>query len=173
VVITAAHASAFVAGRDAAWQTISDLGYQGTAVGVFPVTVAVRATPEQILAESPQLQFNVCLRHAGDWRVTVRALPTFSVETGQPQRYAIAFDDAPPQFVALPDSQSERDPQWQENVLRNAALTTSAHHLATAGRHTLKIWMVDPGIVLDTIAAEIGDQQRLGYIWPDETRIVR
>ena len=173
VVITAAHASAFVAGRDAAWQTISDLGYQGRAVGVFPVTVAVRATPEKILAESPQLQFNVCLRHAGDWRVTVRALPTFSVETGQPQRYAIALDDAPPQIVALPDSQSERDPQWQENVLRNAALTTSAHHLATAGRHTLKIWMVDPGIVLDTIAAETGDQQRLGYVWPEETRIVR
>jgi len=32
--------------------------------------------------------------------------------------------------------------------------------------------MVDPGIVLDTIAAETGDQQRLGYAWPEETRLV-
>jgi hypothetical protein len=29
--------------------------------------------------------------------------------------------------------------------------------------------MVDPGIVLDTIGAGIGDQPAWGYVWPAET----
>ena len=109
------------------------------------------------------------IEHPGDWKFTVRALPTFSVETGKPQRYAIAVDDEPPQIVALPVTMSETDRRWQEDVLRNAALTTSVHNFAHSGVHTLKIWMVDPGVVLDTIAAQTGPAQDLGYTWPAET----
>jgi hypothetical protein len=117
------------------------------------------------------LQFKVSIQTPGDWRVTVRALPTFSVETGKQQRYAIAFDDAQPQIISLPLSQDEKNKTWQENVLRNAAPTTSTHALAAPGAHTLKIWMVDPGIVLDTIAAESTGAHELGYVWPSETRV--
>jgi len=99
----------------------------------------------------------------------VRALPTFSVETGKPQRYAIALDDEAPQIISLPAAMSESDRWWQEDVLRNAVLTTSHHQVAAPGWHTLKIWMVDPGIVLDTIGAGIGDQPAWGYVWPAET----
>jgi hypothetical protein len=173
VVMEAEHASAFVPGKDANWRKIMGLGYNGEAVSIFPTTVAVRATPGKILAESPCLQFKIGLQHSGDWNVTVRALPTFSVETGRPQRYAIAFDDAAPQIIALPVSSSERDRQWQENVLRNAAITTSRHTIASAGLHTLKIWMVDPGIVLDTVMTDDGSGQKPGYLWPAETHVNR
>ncbi len=169
IVLPAAHASAFIPGRDAHWQIISGLGYQGEAVSVFPTIIATRSTPEQILAESPCLQFKVALQEAGDWHVTVRALPTFSVEPNQPQRYAIALDDAPPQIIALPVSTSETDRHWSENVLRNAALTSSVQSVTQSGQHTLKIWMVDPGIVLDAIALQNGDGGSLGYVWPVET----
>jgi hypothetical protein len=69
----------------------------------------------------------------------------------------------------LPASQSETDRHWQENVLRNAAPTTSSHAVARPGLHTLKIWMVDPGIVIDTIIGD-GGNQPLDYSWPPETR---
>ncbi len=171
IVFEAEHASAFVPGKDARWQKIVGLGYNGEAVSIFPTTVAVRATPEKILAESPCLQFKTDLKDAGDWRATVRALPTFSVETGKPQRYAIAFDEAPPQIISLPVSTSEKDRPWQENVLRNAALTTSQHAIAAPGPHTLKIWMVDPGFVLDAVALENQRSSSLGYVWPSEAQI--
>jgi hypothetical protein len=170
VVIEAEHASRFIPGKDASWRTITGLGYNGAAVSVFPAMAAVRATPENILSGSPCLEFTVWLQDSGDWQVTVRALPTFSVEKGKPQRYAIAFDAAPPQIIPLPVYTSESDKRWQENVLRNAALTSSVHPIAKPGRHTLKIWMVDPGIVLDTIAAETGGTDMPGYLWPAETR---
>ena len=170
VVMEAEHASAFVPGKDAHWQKIIGLGYNGEAVSVFPATVGVRATPEKIQAESPCLQFKITIQTPGEWRVMVRALPTFSVETGKPQRYAIALDDEPPQVISFPMSQDEKNRTWQENVLRNAALTTSVHAIARPGWHTLKVWMVDPGVVLDTIFAGQGVEPLAGYSGAAETR---
>lgn len=170
VVIEAEHASKFIPGRDANWQKIVGLGYNGEAIGIFPATASVRAEPAKISAESPCLQYKISLQTPGDWLVTVRALPTFSVEAEKPQRYAIAVDDEPLQIVSLPVSSDERNRVWQENVLRNSAITTSHHTISTTGLHTLKIWMVDPGIVLDAVAVEQGNDQKLGYLWPEETR---
>jgi hypothetical protein len=173
VVMEAEHASAFVPGKDANWRKIIGLGYNGEAVSVFPTTTAIRSKPEKILGESPCLQYKIYFQNAGHWKFTVRALPTFSVEVGKPQRYAIALDDAQPQIVSLPFSMSETDRRWQENVLRNAALTSSVYPVTQPGLHTLKIWMVDPGIVLDAIEAETAGAVESGYVWPPETRIIK
>ena len=166
----AEHASQFIPGVDAGWRTISGLGYNGAAVSVFPTTVAVRATPEKIRAESPRLKFSVWLETPGDWTVTVRALPTFSVEAGRPQRFALAWDDASPKIVSLPVSTSERDRQWQENVLRNLAVVTITDLIEHPGLHSLNIWMVDPGIVIDAVVAGTSGAPETGYTIPEETR---
>ena len=171
VVMEVEHASAWVPGKDARWQKIIGLGYNGESVAIFPNTAAVRDTSQQILAESPCLEYKIWLEHPGDWTFTVRALPTFSVEPGRPQRYAIGLDDESPKIVALPFSLSETDRRWQENVLRNATLTTSIHALDRPGRHTLKIWMVDPGVVLDTIFGGNTEDGIPGYVGPAETKI--
>jgi hypothetical protein len=170
VVMEAERASAFIAGQDASWRKIAGLGYNLESLDISPVTVAVRAEPGKINAESPCLQFKIGLQTAGDWQVTVRALPTFSVETGKPQRYAVALDDEPMQIISLPLSQDERNRTWGENVLRNSALATSRHTVSQPGVHTLKVWMVDPGIVLDALAAQTVGAPPLGYLWPKETR---
>ncbi len=169
VILLAAHASKFISGTDAHWSVINGLGYQGIAASPFPVTATSCDTPEKIIAHSPSLNFLIEFATAGDWKFTVRTLPTFSVIAGQPQRYALSLDDAPPQIVALPVSASEENHLWQENVLRNAAFTTQTLTVKNAGKHKLKLWMVDPGIVVDAIAAEIGATKNLGYVWPAET----
>ena len=170
VVMEAEHASAVIPGKDAHWQKLIGIGYNGAAVTVFPTLVPVRDHPDKILSESPCLQYKLWIQQPGDWKFTVRTLPTFSVETGKPQRYAIAVDNEPLQIVALPASLSETDRRWQQNVLRNAALTSSVHAITQLGVHTLKIWMVDPGIVIDTIAAQADSERDLGYVWPMEAR---
>jgi hypothetical protein len=170
VVMEAAHASAFVPGQGAYWQRISGLGYNGEAVSIYPTTTAVRASPESIRNESPCLAFKIAFQTPGDWEFVVRALPTFSVDAGKPQRYAVALDDEIPRIISLPLSQDERNHVWQQNVLRNAALGSSTHRISVAGLHTLKIWMVDPGIVLDAIEAETARASPPGYVWPLETK---
>ena len=169
-VAQAAHASAFLPGLDANWEKVRGLGCQGAAVSVFPAQVPVRDQPQTILAQSPSLQYKIAIQHPGNWKFTLRALPTFSVETGRPQRCAIALDDDPPEILSFPVSTSETDRRWQENVLRNAALASSVRSIARPGLHLFKIWMVDPGIVIDAIAGDDGNAQDPGYLWPPETR---
>ncbi len=172
LVIQAEHASRFVSGSDAAWKVIPNLGYNYGVVTAIPATAAARETPEDVAAGSPRLEYKTWLTHAGEWRVHVRTLPTFSIEGGKPQRYAVSFDNAPPQIVELPSASDGKDRAWQEDVLRNAAVTTSVHIIPSRGFHTLKLWMVDPGIVFDCVAANCGQDRPLGYVWPMETRIM-
>ena len=170
VVMDAAHASQIIPGKEANWRRIVGLGYDGKAMGISPNTAATQVTAEEILSSSPCLQYKIGLNEPGNWRVLVRALPTFSVDTGKPQRYAVGIDDERPQIVSLPLSQDERNSTWQENVMRDAALTASTHNIAESGLHTLKIWMVDPGIVIDTIMMDTTGAADPGYVWPAETR---
>ena len=151
IVVEAEHASRFVPGMDASWRTITGLGYNGAAVAVFPSSVPVRTTPEKIQAESPRLNFSVWLPTPGDWSATIRALPTFSVEAGRPQRCALAWDNALPTIISFPASTTERDRQWQTNVLRNITEAGFTNLIERAGQHLLNVWMVDPGIVIDQI----------------------
>src|ERR1051325_6822123 len=104
VVIEAEHASKFIPGANAAWRTVRGLGYNGEAVSVFPTTVATRTDAAQIRSGSPCLKYSVRINTAGEWTTTLRALPTFSVEAGKPQRVAIAWDDASPEILSFPVS---------------------------------------------------------------------
>ena len=173
VVLEAEHASVRVAGKEAQWQTINGLGYNGAAVLISPTTAKSAETTEQIQGTAPRLEYKIQLSTAGEWKATARTLPTWAIVAGHPQRYAVSLDDAPPQIVSLPAYTEETNPQWQRDVLRNAALTTSTHHIAAAGAHTLKFWMVDPGVVLDTLMLERDGAPDAGYSWPDETRAIR
>jgi Gylcosyl hydrolase family 115 C-terminal domain len=64
----------------------------------------------------------------------------------------IAFDDQPPQTVDILASNSQTD--WETAVKDSVRKTQSTHALGTSGYHVLKIWMVDPGVVLQKDCCE-------------------
>src|SRR6185436_11302034 len=81
-------------------------------------------------------------------KITIQAIPTHRINPDRGLRYAVAIDNEPPQIVNL--ETPENNATWAENVLRAAALGTTTHNIP-AGPHTLHIYMVDPGVVLDHI----------------------
>jgi hypothetical protein len=149
VSIEAEHYDRAVAAAPIAWVTIPGLGRTVSGVTPFPVTA-----PRQSPGESgPQLDYGVYLFEGGD--VTVRAIvsPTLDVHaTGL--RYAVSFDDQPPQVVDVAADTTLR--AWERWVSDNANVTATRHHLAAPGRHVLRFWMVDPGIVLQKLVVERG-----------------
>jgi len=83
-------------------------------------------------------------------------------------RCAVAIDEAKPEII---DFQTfGRSDDWKENVLRNAARGTGKQIVNRAGKHTLKIWMVDPGVMLDKILIDLGGWKS-SYDFPAETKI--
>jgi hypothetical protein len=53
-------------------------------------------------------------------------------------------------------------------VKDNCRVLKSSHQLAEAGYHTLKIWMVDPGVVLQKLVVDTGGLKP-SYLGPPES----
>jgi hypothetical protein len=45
---------------------------------------------------------------------------------------------------------------WENWVANNVVVKTSAHTLAAGGSHTLKFWLVNPGVVVQKIMIRKG-----------------
>jgi hypothetical protein len=77
------------------WQRIPDYGRTLSAMSVFPVTAESVLPP----AGAPCLEYRMFLFHAG--RVEVEAIlsPTLNFTPERGLRYAISFDDEPPQVI--------------------------------------------------------------------------
>jgi hypothetical protein len=86
-------------------------------------------------------------------------------------RYAVSFDDEAPQIVdILPLGFDARNGnrEWEDSVRNSARTIRSEHTLSDAGYHTLKIWMVDPGVVLERLVVDLGGMKP-SYLGPPES----
>jgi hypothetical protein len=81
-------------------------------------------------------------------------------------RYAVSFDDEPPQVIDALARNSA--PDWALSVEDSARKVTSTHTIQQPGYHTLKFWMVDPGVVLQKIVVNLGGV-RPSYLGPPES----
>jgi len=53
-------------------------------------------------------------------------------------------------------------------VRDSARLASTAHTITTAGYHTLKVWMVDPAVVIQKIVVDLGGIKP-SYLGPPES----
>jgi hypothetical protein len=127
----------------ARWLVVPGLGRNGGAVTPWP-----QVAPAQAAGRGPALTYAVTLPSAGAWRVTVAASPSLDV-TNSGRRYAIAIDGGRPQVVDLWRGTGQRE--WADAVTRSVRETVTVHRVAAPGRHTVRLWMVDPGVVVQQL----------------------
>jgi hypothetical protein len=161
VSIEAEHFTRVVNASPIVWVTIPGLGRTLSGVTAFPVT-APRQTPG---ASSPHLDYRMYLFGGGEVAVRAIVSPTLDVHAAG-LRYAVSFDDQPPQIVNVAADTTLR--AWERWVSDNAIVTVTQHHLAGPGAHVLHFWMVDPGVVLQKLVVERG-QVRPSYLGPPES----
>lgn len=140
------------------WQQVPDLGRTAGAVMPTPVTAA-RQSP----STGPRLEYDVLTKSSGDVTVAVYASPTLDYYAGDGFRYAISFDNQPPQVVNI--HTDNFDWGWQQMVAASINKSTSRHTLSSPGKHVLKLWMIDPGVVVQKIVIETGEL-RPSYLGP-------
>ncbi|HTP67794.1 MAG TPA: glycosyl hydrolase 115 family protein [Dongiaceae bacterium] len=146
----------------ARWEKIDDLGRTGSAMTPFPVT----AESTQPGENAPCLEYKMYLFTAGDVRVEASLDPTLNFVPGRGLRYAISFDDQPPQVIdALADRSAEA---WSTAVKDSVRKSTSTHAIAAPGYHTLKFWMVDPAVVLQKLVIDLHGVKP-SYLGPPES----
>ena len=162
VSIEAEHYTAKVDSAAARWEKIPDYGRTLSAMSVFPVT-APSVTP---LENSPCLEYRMYLFNPQHVEVEAILAPTLNFVPGRGLRFAVSFDDQPPQILDALAHNSQAD--WAEAVKDNVRRIRSAHTLSGTGAHTLKFWMVDPALVLEKLVVDLGGVKP-SYLGPPES----
>ena len=162
------HFSKHVDRNGIGWRVIPGLGRTGESVAVFPTT-ATSIDPTRIATDAPVLEYSLHLFSSAQFRVTCYLVPTYPLQAGRGLRYAIGFDDQPPQLVTVEADLVVPSRQWSLNVLNASKMATSIHHIKAAGPHTLRLYMIDPGVVVDKIVLDAGGLKP-SYFGPPETQ---
>jgi hypothetical protein len=142
-VIAANRSTTRTARGGAAWENIPGLG-----VGLLPSTVPA-FDPARLLTDAPRLDYVVDFPAAGEWRVTFQLLPTHPIKPGQGLRLGAGLGTAAPQVVAY--TGADGSAEWAQGVLNNYVTTSATLNVPSAGKHTLRVYGVDAGVVLREI----------------------
>ena len=162
VAIEAVHYNKKMDGPAARWEKIDDLGRTLSSMSAFPVT-AKSVTPPQ---NSPHLEYKLYLFDPHAVEVEAILSPTLNFVPGRGLRYAISFDDEAPQIIDALAQHSVKD--WETSVKDGVRKMKSFHALSGTGYHTLKFWMVDPGVVLQKLVVNLGGVKP-SYLGPPES----
>jgi hypothetical protein len=160
ISIEAEHFSRKTDGKEAGWAIIEGLGRTGSSVTVLPPTVTSIIDPDRIVAGSPRLEYDLYTFTTGKASLQLNCIPSFRINADYGLRIAMALDDNKPQVVAYKNgNRSEMD---------NLMTLSTELNIDQAGAHTLKIWMVDPGIVIDKLIINTGGVKK-SYLGPPES----
>jgi hypothetical protein len=84
-------------------------------------------------------------------------------------RFALGLDDQPPREVVV--DVRDGSAEWAQGVL-NAAITGTVDFDVAAGAHLVKLYGIEPGVVIDKLVFSLGALPP-SYLGPKETEIVR
>ncbi len=154
---------------DVTWEIVPNLGRTGSAVISEPVT----ATKQKPGSDSPSLEYEVFLLDSGIYELTAYFSPTLNFQKDEGLLYGFSIDDSKPNIVNLHEEATVADwkyPEWWNTaVTENIMKQTVLEGKLSKGSHTIKYWMVDPGLVLQKIVLKQKNVNRESYLGPPES----
>ncbi|TCK73986.1 glycosyl hydrolase family 115 (putative glucuronidase) [Acidipila rosea] len=162
VSINAEHFTARTSARPIHWQRIPDFGETLSGMTVMPVTAQSVLPPQP----SASLEYRMYLFDSGKFNIEAILAPTLRFVPGRGLRYMLSIDDQPPLLVDALAHDSEKN--WATDVKDGVRKVTSTLSVNTPGYHTLKFWMVDPGVVLEKLVVSHGSVAP-SYLGPPES----
>jgi len=142
----------------AAWRVIEGLGRTGNSITVLPVNISAITSPNDIIIKSPLLEYDIYTFTEGEVEIYFNCIPSYPINANYESRIAVAIDEGEPFIV----------PSGGRNVMENLMKINTKLNIEQKGQHILKVWMVDPGIILDKIIINTGDMQE-SYLGPPES----
>jgi hypothetical protein len=128
------------------WKPMPDYGRVASALEVFPVTGNPVTPPQQ----SPHLEYPIYLPRAGELEISTVIAPTQKLLPNRDLRLAVSIDDSVPQMIDAGEATASIKARNHGRLAAdNAQTLTFRQTFSQPGRHTLKVWMVDPDIVLE------------------------
>ena len=152
VSMQAAHYSKQVGSASIQWQIIRDIGRDGDGITAFPVTHKTR----RLSLNSPHLEYEVYTYSKDSVALHLYFSPTLNFHNKEKGlQFAVSIDHESPQIFSLNAESSNK--VWEQWVANNIIVKKSVHILAKPGKHVIKYWLTDAGIVLQKIILSAGE----------------
>jgi hypothetical protein len=152
---------------DANWIVKQGLGVTGASLAIesnHAKTIGHWAKNDKLA----HVEYDFYTFNSGRFNISTYVLPTYPINGFELHRFAISVDDESPKMMyAGAEIDSDR---WRQNVRRNSSIHTSSHYITTPGKHTLKIYFADPGVVLDKAVLDFGGLKK-SYLGPQATQL--
>ena len=170
IAIEGEHFSKEVIAPGINWDIIPGYGRTLSGITTFPVT----AKSQAISASSPHLEYIINASDTGLVKTTAYVGPTLDFTGLDGLHYAVSIDDEQPQVVNIntDNLKSKSFDSDAADVSNNVKILTSSLHISKPGRHVLKYWMVDPGVVLERLVIDFGGLKP-SYLGPPESYSVK
>ena len=164
-------------GSKAEFYNIPNYGRYESSVKVFPVTMEPAAQFEKSgsVEGLPYTEYAFCTEKAGDYTIRVYLAPSNNLDGDKVElRYAVQVDEQESTVVnALSKGFAAGDwstGNWCQGVIINAHICESKTSL-TAGKHTLRFYGIDAGLVLEKLVLYQGTLPE-SYLGPEESCMV-
>jgi hypothetical protein len=159
ISIEAEHFTGKKDGQNGSWNVIEGLGRTGNSMAVLPFNTPSCNSVEEILSESPSLEYEIYSFTTGEVSLELNCIPSYPANKEYGLRYAVSINDSEPVIVT---DNGKRD------AISNLMKKTAKINFPKQGQHKLKIWMVDPGLVIDKIIIDTGGVKD-SYLGPPES----
>lgn len=171
VSIESIHYTKAIDGNGIQWQILPDLGRTNGAVTTFPVTAAEQKPINQI---SPHLEYEFYTYSKDSLKVHAFFSPSLNYfNTTEGLQFAISIDNQAPQIISInKEDKNTGTGIWNKWAAENIIIKTTSHFIPTSGKHTLKYWFVNSGVVLQKLLIDFGNVKPT-YLGPPETRITK
>ncbi|MBC7616683.1 MAG: glycosyl hydrolase 115 family protein [Pedobacter sp.] len=126
---------------------VPGLGLSGRGISVFPLNFP--SVKDNELEKAAFATYNVIIKTAGEHHIEVKCLPTQGVIKGSKVRYAISVNNDKPQVINV--SPASENGVWKQNVLQGFASGITKHQITNKGTITIKIYLLDPGTVINQL----------------------
>jgi hypothetical protein len=139
------------------WIVAPGLGYAGTVLQAQAVSIKDTAHLKDtgwIKTNSAFAEYDFYTCSEGNAELTIFTVPTHPLNNNFSMRYAVAVDNGPLQIMDF--RTVGRTDEWKQNVLRNRAEKKISLSFVKKGAHHLKLYCVDPGVLLDAMVIDMG-----------------
>lgn len=149
------------------WELFPDYGRTLSAMYIVP-SASDRITDP---AKAPFLEYRLYIFTPGKTKLTVYTSPGLNTNRKYGLCYSASFDGKEP--VVVDTFPKEYDAHhscryWAEGVVENVHKTVSFHQIDIPGCHTLRIGMIDPGVVIQKIVIDLGGE-KTSFLGPPES----
>ena len=166
ISIEAEHTSNRVAKSGQEWKTIDNYGRTLSSVKVYPDDVSNTS-----YSTAPYLEYKIYSNNSGNYTLTTYSAPSNNLSASSRLKFAVSIDGANPTVVdTLPQGFQagvNSNGPWTNDVSRNAHITTTTVNL-TKGTHTMRIYGLDAGLVLQKFVLSYGALLS-SYYGPEES----